>query len=408
MPTEHSHVMGGSSADRRIYCPGSYKMEKAAPERETSEYAEEGSMLHAAMELLLTEDPDPHDTKNFEALLAELVGQNMGFEGYEITEEHIDSKIRPAYLAWFALAEEYDVVDIFIEQKVSLENVIPGAFGTADIIGVTRDNDLLIADWKFGDGVKVYVEGHLGTGFYAAGALYDESDEELAEVGNQIPEDAKIILAIIQPRRGFPDEEVASVWETDINWVESLIDQAMESYKLAMSDNPPLNPGDHCRWCSANGRNCPAQKQMSLAAIKKAPSGMTAIELSDNLKIAALAAKWASEVFKFGQAQAENGVQIPGWKLVDKRPSRVWTDEEAAEKAFKAARIKKTDMYETKLISPPQAEKKFPKVYTTKLSEHVAKISSGLTLAPVTDKRPAVADSMALLSNAMDKAAKKA
>jgi hypothetical protein len=56
--SDHSHVMGGSSATKRINCPASYQLEAAMPEgTESSSYADRGSMLHAAMELLLTADP---------------------------------------------------------------------------------------------------------------------------------------------------------------------------------------------------------------------------------------------------------------------------------------------------------------------------------------------------------------
>ncbi len=130
---EHSHVMGGSTAKRRINCPGSLKAEHASPEQATSEFAIRGSMLHAAMELLLTADPE--NIADAEPLLKELITQDLGFgEEYEITQELVDDKLRPALEAWFTVRDKYELDDWFIEQRVSLESVVPGAFGTSDLL----------------------------------------------------------------------------------------------------------------------------------------------------------------------------------------------------------------------------------------------------------------------------------
>ena len=52
----HSSLVGGSSADRRINCPGSYQLEQKLPattKNESSSYADEGTALHAAMQHIL-------------------------------------------------------------------------------------------------------------------------------------------------------------------------------------------------------------------------------------------------------------------------------------------------------------------------------------------------------------------
>ena len=74
---EHSDVMGGSTAAQRIYCPGSYMLEKEVSKEVESSYAKEGTALHHCMEHVLNEleiDADLHD---------ELVGKT--FYGIEIT-----------------------------------------------------------------------------------------------------------------------------------------------------------------------------------------------------------------------------------------------------------------------------------------------------------------------------------
>ena len=231
MPTEHSNVMGGSTAAQRINCPGSYMLEKNAPPKKASEFANEGSMLHAAMELLLTENVQTMEEA--EPLFQQLIGQDMGYEGHEITEGHIEDKIRPAYASWLNIMRRYKLDDWFIEARVSLEAVVPGAFGTADVIAKDKRGMLHIIDWKFGDGVPVEAEGNYGLGFYAGCAMYD-TDPEMEEFTSSI---TGVVLHIVQPRRGVADDPWKH-WETDEEWIEALIDQAAEAMEKAI----PLSP----------------------------------------------------------------------------------------------------------------------------------------------------------------------
>ena len=159
--SEHSNVMGGSTAAQRRNCPGSFSLEAEMPKGPESEFAKRGSMLHACMELLITADPE--NIEAAEPLMQELIGQDMGFgDEFQVTQELVDTKLRPALAAWFEIVAEYGIDDWFIEQRVSLEAVVPGAFGTADILAKDTSNRLHSLDWKFGDGVPVPVEANDG------------------------------------------------------------------------------------------------------------------------------------------------------------------------------------------------------------------------------------------------------
>ena len=392
---EHSHVMGGSTAKRRINCPGSLALEKAAPEQPSSEYAKRGSMLHAAMELLLTADPE--GPVKAEPLLAELIGQDLGFgEENEITKDLIDDKLRPALHAWFYIRNEYDFDDWFIEQRVSMDSVIPGGFGTCDILAKDIDKSLHVLDWKFGDGVVVEAEGNEGLGFYAASAMYD-TDPELIEFCSDIK---SVYLHIVQPRTGAT--EVFNTWEAGLDWVEKLVDQIARSVDLALKPDAPLKVGDWCQFCRAR-MTCPAQQALASQALSVAPKGMTSVDLGAAMVMAQQLKTWISEVVQFAQDQAESGVTIPGFKLVNKRPTRVWADERAAEKVFRAAKIPVAKFTNKKLISPTQAQKLDKELYGSKLNDIVAMHSTGLTLVLDSDKRQAVSASAELLAAALPK-----
>ena len=389
----HSHVMGGSTAERRINCPGSLAAEKAVPDEAPSEFAERGSMLHAAMELLLT--ADPQNRRELKQMLDQLIGQNMGFDGHEITPELVNEKIRPAWEAWSELRVEWDLDDWFIEQQVSLDTVVPGAFGTADILAKDGIGRLHVIDWKFGDGIPVPAEQNYALGFYAAAALYDE-DPELQDFTDDIH--TEIGLHIIQPRVG--SDHVLDSWVTSEQWVENLVDLAAQAIDIAMRDDAPLKPGKWCKFCRAMA-TCPAQQALASDALSNPPTTMNTVELATAMKTADLLTHWIKEVYRLAQDELEGGASIPGYKLVNKQPRRVWTDPAKAEKLLRGARHKVADIFQKKLISPTQAEKLDKRLYNRKLSDIVAMHSSGVTIAPESDKRQAVVSSAQLLTNAL-------
>lgn len=392
---EHSNVMGGSSAYQRINCPGSYQLEQDMPKQPESEFATRGSMLHAAMELLIT--ADPADLKAAEPLFEELIGQDLGFgEDHEITQELIETKLRPAMAAWFLIRKRYGLEDWFIEQRVSLQTIVPGAFGTADIIAIDIAGRLHIIDWKFGDGVPVPVEGNYGLGFYAGGALYDE-DPELIEFCENIN---GVVLSIVQPRVGTDEADVLDSWEASEDWVEELVTLAANAIDQAMKPDAPTKTGDWCRWCRAK-TVCPAFNAIASQAISKEPQSMTSVELAAALKMATQLKPWIADVWKLAQHEMEQGATVPGFKLVNKRPRRVWAEADKVEAICKKKRIKVGDMYKRELLSPAQMETKNKKVYSTALSEYAVMHSSGLTVVEESDKRVAVTSSMDLLANAL-------
>ncbi len=390
---QHSNVMGGSTAARRRNCPGSYKQEKDIPAGISSDDADRGSMLHAAMELLIT--ADPQEMRDAKELFGELLGQDLGFEGQEITEELIDTKLGPALAAWFEITKEWEIDDWFIEQRVSLEEVIPHAFGKADILGKDTNKRLHVLDWKFGDGIVVDVEANDGNAFYAAAALYDQSDEELVEFCQDI---TGIVFHIIQPRVG--SEVIKHTWETTEEWIEVWLDQSVTAAQIAQTDNPPLKVGDWCRFCKAKAK-CPEYDRVGDQFLTLKPKTLDPVTLGKALQQAQDLKARIKAVFELAQEEMENGVSIPGWKLVQSQPRRQWSDSKKAEARLKQARLPHKELYKSTLISPTQLEKLKPRLYNKVEKDFVVWHSSGLTVVQDSDKREAVTDSMELLSHAL-------
>jgi hypothetical protein len=389
--------MGGSTAAQRINCLASLKLEEKAPPKPQSDYATQGNVFHSAMELLLTAlDPESANyEKEYRKALKDLEGQDLGYgEQWAITPEQITTKIIPAWHAFIQILNAYELQDWFIEQRVSLEEVIPGAFGTSDLIGIDINNRLHVLDWKFGEGVSVGVEGNMALAFYAAAALYD-TEPELVEFCSDI---TSVVFHIVQPRVGV--NQVLWTWETDEAFIEAFVDQAAAAMERAVRPDAPCKTGDWCRWCAAKPI-CPAYGELASEALSKPPKSMTAVELGHWLSVAEQLKSWIDDLYTLAQGEMETGAAVPGYKLVQKRASRSWINEAEVAKILRRRKIKIDEIYKRTLLSPAQAEKKLPKLYSKVLADLVHSQSSGLTVVSDTDKRSAVTSTMDLLANAL-------
>jgi len=94
---------------------------------------------------------------------------------------------------------------------------------------------------------------------------------------------------------------------------------------------------------------------------------------------------WIKDLRALAEEMMKKGKPVKGWKMVPKRATRSWVKEEDAKVAL-LQHLKESEVMVTKLISPAAAEKlikKLPDGLTVA-------ISSGNTIAPESDPRPAV------------------
>jgi len=94
---------------------------------------------------------------------------------------------------------------------------------------------------------------------------------------------------------------------------------------------------------------------------------------------------------------------VPGFKLVPKRAMRQWIDPEKAQAALEGVGLDVTELTETKLVSPAQAEKVLKKRKLAMPDDLIVAVSSGDTLAPEADPRPASLQIGVQLSAALGK-----
>lgn len=354
---KHSQVMGGSTAGRVIACPRSLQLSRDLPPAPESEYAREGTLLHTLVEQLLLDDTPP-------------------------PEEHAEV-LTEALRQWDDFADEYQVAEYDTEQQVSFGNLIPGAFGTVDVIASSPTHNVIF-DWKFGRGVAVSADSDQ-LRFYAVAASLTDGVRDLYDPHKPT------LLAICQPRLE-PEVLVHEVTPQELLRFAGL---ARNAVRLADSPEPaPIAAGKHCRWCPAKP-TCPLKLEQARGPMPE--------DLPEALALALQMEDWARSVFASAEQLALQGENIPGWKLVAKRAMKKWCDEGVAIAALRKLRLPLKDLTEQKLKSPAAIEKllsakgkKMPDgLYQSK--------SSGLTLVPESDKRravPAVAAALKTMTEA--------
>jgi len=135
-------------------------------------------------------------------------------------------------------------------------------------------------------------------------------------------------------------------------------------------------------------------------SIAQAVATLPAAQISEYLEKADQLESWISDLRALALQMMENGAKLPGYKLVAKRGIRKWVDEASA-KAALLAHLPESEVVESSLISPAQAEKKLKKLKLALPEGQAVSMSSGSTFAPVSDPRPEVIDLARALSKLM-------
>lgn len=369
----HSTVVGGSSAGRVLQCPGSVQLCASYPNVE-SEFAAMGTSLHMAMDMIFSgvakEDRD-------------VIG--LTFNGYEVTPELFEDAVEPVLEHWDELDKSLGGIDFFSEQRV----VFPGienAFGTTDLIGAAKDRTV-VYDFKFGRGVAVDAEDNPQLKYYALAAMHTP-----ATAGFFAP-DKPVEVFIAQPM--VNDGERFTRWMTSPKQLEAFGVELRHAVETAMLPDAPLKMGPYCKFCSAKS-GCPLYQNL-VRDSRLIPRDQMEKHLDEWLPQADLLIEMGNFIKDLAHNQMENGARIKGWKLVAKRATRKWNDEERALKFMTKMGIPAGDRTVKKTLSPAQTETALKKLgLGGDLPDQfmkqplVDKVSSGTTLAPESDKRPAV------------------
>jgi hypothetical protein len=331
------------------------------PQRPSSKYADEGTLLHNVMDLILTTNQTPES----------FVG--MTYQDIKLTQELIEDKVYPA-LRLLDQVDPKKEMEYETETRVSFGDYLPNVFGSTDLLGRIGTRAIIL-DWKFGSGVAVEAEENPQLMFYAAAAMRTKASQWVFDGATEIE------CIIVQP------PEIKR-WITTPKRIKQFEQELKVAVQIAQKPDAPLANGDHCRWCAAKPV-CPKMTGAVDRALALAVGDIDAMQISHYLKQADTLEQWVTDLRALAHTMLEAGAIVPEWKLVAKRATRQWVDEDLAAKAL-AQDISLDEMYTKKLLSPAQAEKILKKAKKELPANQVVAISSGSTLAPVDDPRPAV------------------
>lgn len=213
---------------------------------------------------------------------------------------------------------------------------------------------------------------------------------------------SEIEIAVIQPRAFHPDGPTRRETISSVHALEYL-DQLFDAMRRTMEADAPLVAGSHCRFCRA-ASICRAleAKAGSVVGIDFTGPAITVPRNPDTLPLSAIGTildqadvvkNWISAIESRAVAEILAGNTVPGWKLVARRAMRKWSDEDGAAQALQSAGMADNDIFNKKIITPTQAEKLLGKDKKAAMKGFIVTESSGSTLAPITDRRPALPSS---------------
>lgn len=399
MPDVHA-LLSASSSKQWLHCPPSVRLQENFP-NESSIYAAEGTFAHEVCEYKVrkylkervkrpqSEEYDTEEIEQITDVYAEFV--------ISIIEKMKENGCEPL---------------AFVEERVDYSHIAPSGFGTADMLIIGKDEQgrgiLHVCDFKTGAGVFVDADHNSQMMLYAIGAL--------AAYGFLY--DIEIVrMSIIQPRLDNISTFECSRQELE-DWGESIKPTAL----LAFEGKGEQHPGDWCRFCRAKPV-CKACADEALAlcredfldldagafddtaedsdmtapyeadtqtAVFKQPGLIPIAELAEILPTLNRISSWIEAVFAFVSSEAINhGVPIPGYKVVEGRSKRVFTDTKAVVDV--AVQNGYTDLYKQTLITLTEFEKMMgKKKFNELLGEYVAKPPGKLALVPESDPREPV------------------
>ena len=386
--TGHSRF-GGSIIGRVINCPGSVALCATVPNLSSS-YAEEGTLAHALGEYML---------KNAEVnALAHVGGTVDGrLDSPKFSQDMCEAVQVYIDTVYGDMNEMPKDAEIYVEQRFVLDisTAKPGeVFGSNDcLLYSPTAKKLIIYDYKHGAGVPVSVENNAQLKFYALGAIDSHPDWMLESVE----------LVIVQPRAMG---EAVKRWSPDVSDLFAFKADITIAVMEAQMAGAELSTGDHCRWCPAKAL-CPKVQSEALevfggtvdttTADLPDPKTLDADRIRAILDGGAKLVDWYNEVQKFAEGYLVSGGEIPGYKLVQKIGRRKWIEADEEVAAFMLMQgFDEDQVRPRKLITLTEAERLLKQSKAGKETldalelNYTIKESSGVTMAPASDRREAV------------------
>jgi hypothetical protein len=348
--------------------------EAELPKRDT-EWSTEGTLAHEIAEKMLLGD----------AILPEVSSTMM---------EHVGGYVARVKAN---LATAHEGATLHVETKVPLFYMAERNGRIDTTILDKADNCLIVRDLKYGEGVMVDAENN------EQQAIYAESFIRAEWPG--MPADGMVRIVIDQPR--------AREGDTVKDWVLTRASLGVfcarigaVARRIIADEDTQFCPGDACRFCDAKGI-CPARGNQALAVLPEettmqlgglpSPEGLTEDQMRRIVEAKGQLVDWLDSVEAHVFGRLTDGKEFPGFKLVEGRSNRGWSDEAEAAKKLRSFIPKEQLWSAPKFLTPAQAEKALKKplkAVTSRLEKALARLivkpEGKPVLAPESDPRPAI------------------
>lgn len=361
-------LLSASGASRWMKCNPSARLEDMFPDC-SSEYAEEGTLAHEISELKLTKYLKTMSLRTFNSKMKKLKSHKLykpEMENY--TDVYVDN-IKELLMSF----DKPGTAEI--EKKVDFSEYVPEGFGTCDF--VTVDNETLyIRDLKYGRGVPVSAQDNPQLMLYSLGAYLEFS--LFKDIEN-------INMGIIQPRL-----DIVSIFEISadklMKWAENEVKPNAEK---AFKGEGDFKVGQ-CTFCRAKALcRARAEANMSLETEMKLKGNILSNEeMGEILNRARDIVKWVKDIENYCQQAILRGEYVPGWKVVEGRSVRAFSDTEKAMEVLKEKGVAEELMYERKMLTLTQLEGVVGKKdFNEYVGDFIIKPKGKPTLVPESDKR---------------------
>lgn len=441
---DHSHrghaILSASASKQWLNCPPSARLQERFP-NEASPYAQEGTFMHEVGEYKIRhnyfhESISKPESNEWDSEEVEQVTDAYCEFVVSTIEEFKKSGQEPLPL---------------IEAKLNYTHIAPGGFGTGDVVIVGKLPDgrgtIHIIDLKSGRGVFVDADHNTQMMLYALGALaaygyiwdidvirmtivqprldnistFECSRSELEAWGESIKPIARMAYegkgeqkaadwckfcrakavckaradeALSLCRKDFVDLDAAEAVKNQFNeaaFSENIRASPEEKAKSKKNADGAEDNTSTEENTSEEFTNLTAPyKPNRTAPVFKQPGLIPLSDLVEILPTLNRINSWIEAVFAYVSSEAINhGVPIRGYKVVEGRSVRTFTDIKAVAKT--AAENGYTNIYKQQLISLTEFEKLMGKKrFAELLGQFVIKPHGKLSLVPDSDPRPAV------------------
>lgn len=391
MPPNLHSVIGPSSADRWLHCPGSVRLGEKFRERfgdRSSPFAEEGTAAHELAELKLRRETGEINDFVFKETSKALMTRKPDLDWKKLdwaTNVYVDTVMA----AYYEAKQTCPDAILVIEKRYDMSRWAKGCFGTGDAT-IVSDVVCHVFDYKNGAGVPVNAENNPQARLYGLGAVNEYGDlYAFPTVRN----------TIVQPNLdSITTEELTR--EELLAWGETVRAPAQKAWEGVQE----YAAGDWCRFCAARAL-CYHRATQAMTVFKSGldnPGAIPDSEIPKILEYADIAEAWIADIRAYAKSQALKGQHWAGFKLVaGRRPPRKWTDVEAVVDQLSRAGYTDEQIYKPReLITVGEAEKLLGKpAFRAILGQFSVQGEGAPTLVPESDKRLSINSSEAAFAD---------